>query len=940
MSDRDVADTVSPDDEEITNLVDAAMQAHLEGGDSGLEQFCQRLDRHRDAVLRRLSALCRVGLFGDAAPAATPLPERLGDFELLEPLGRGGMGVVYRARQVSLDREVAVKLIRPEQIWFPGVRERFRREIGIVAKLQNEGVVRLYEFGEDRSIPWFAMELIRGASLAHLIETLAKKQGQPTAADLAQCLGTPPGGLTGQLFVGGWADVAVRIVERVAQALDEAHQQGVLHRDIKPSNIMITASGRVVLLDFGLAWSHDADRLTRSGSELGTIHYMAPEQFAGAKARVDERTDIYSLGVVLRELVTLRSVFTGSTVDEVARQVREGRHSPFAGRRSSVARDVETVCLVAMDRDPQRRYPSARLFARDLRCVLERRPIEAVRPGLGLRLRRFAQRHRTVSIAIAVAVVALLFTPLAVALHERELRQQLEATNQSLVAEVARADRNLGLATGAIEETLTRLGEERVSVVPDLRAFVNRALASSATFIDGLASGNPADPAARLRLAQSLAKVAFVQWSFFNLERTEPLFLRTLQLLQGAEATTDAAAELELQVRLALVYVQRLDPVASIGAYREALARARAAGPVEGRSLQLRTLVAQCLDRCGGILRRRGDGAGTPMIEEAARLREGVAQVAPSAEAWVEVALSASTLAGECHKAGDAQGAARHEGRLDDALAAVGKLAATLSLDDGERFLSVLVQRANALTSQPARRIELLERAERLLHESLVRRPSRLSELYSWIGVAWRLVEAYEQVGRVPEAFAVARQANRRARAALVMWSQEFGTMRCSMQNLRWLAQMARRHPGAAGELDVDQLLDEAVAITAQAEFAEPRRTVTFDECNRVLAERARHRLQSGRVEAALADAVEAERFYALAGQRAQDEKVGLGEDFVPCLLQGEALLRLQRDDEALARLHRVGRFPRGVLELVPTLATRERDPRFAPLVERARREN
>src|SRR5262245_17289730 len=135
MPDHDGAHAASPDDEEITSLVDAAMQAHLEGGDTGLEEFCRGLDRHREVVLKRLSALRRVGLLGDAPTEAPSVPERLGDFELLEPLGRGGMGIVYRARQLTLEREVAVKLIRPEQLLFPGVRERFRREIAIVAKL-------------------------------------------------------------------------------------------------------------------------------------------------------------------------------------------------------------------------------------------------------------------------------------------------------------------------------------------------------------------------------------------------------------------------------------------------------------------------------------------------------------------------------------------------------------------------------------------------------------------------------------------------------------------------------------------------------------------------------------------------------------------------------------------------------------------------------------
>ncbi|MFN7590360.1 MAG: serine/threonine-protein kinase [Planctomycetota bacterium] len=281
-------DANARDEAEITDLVEAAMPAHFAGGEPQLAAFCAGLTRHREVVQKRLSALRRLGLLGDAPPPEpAPFPERLGEFELIEPLGRGGMGVVYRARQLTLEREVAVKLIRPEQLYFPGVRERFQREIQIIARLQNDGVVRLYSFGEDRGIPWFAMELVRGATLAEVIVGLAKQRGRALRGDdlLRQLPSASPATAGETLFDGEWADVALRIVERVALALDEAHQQGVLHRDIKPSNIMVTASGRVVLLDFGLAWAHGVDQLTRSGAELGTIHSMAPEQFAGASAR-------------------------------------------------------------------------------------------------------------------------------------------------------------------------------------------------------------------------------------------------------------------------------------------------------------------------------------------------------------------------------------------------------------------------------------------------------------------------------------------------------------------------------------------------------------------------------------------------------------------------------------------------------------------------------
>ena len=930
-------DANARDEAEITDLVEAAMQAHFAGGEPQLASFCAGLVRHREAVQKRLSALRRLGLLGDAPPPeAAPFPERLGEFELIEPLGRGGMGVVYRARQLTLEREVAVKLIRPEQLYFPGVRERFQREIQIIARLQNDGVVRLHSFGEDRGIPWFAMELVRGATLAEVIVGLGKQRGRALRGDdlLRQLPSASPATAGETLFDGDWSDVALRIVERVALALDEAHQQGVLHRDIKPSNIMVTASGRVVLLDFGLAWSHGADQLTRSGAELGTIHYMAPEQFAGAAARVDERTDVYSLGVVLRELVTLRSAFEGTTVDEVARKVREGRHTPFHASSSSAVRDIETICLVAMDRDPQRRYASARLFARDLRCVLERRPIEAVRPGLGLRLRRFAERNRALSVAAGITLCALLATPLYVAWHEHGMRTELEQTNRHLAEQVQRADANLRLAADAINDTLAAVEDESVSSVPDLAPFVDRVLARSAGFLDSLARGNPAEPEARLRLAETLARAANVQWSFFDLPRTEPLFLRALELVQTSDVDSDRRDELELEIRLSLVWVQRLRAEDAVAAYEDALARAAQGGPFEARPLPIRRLVARCLERCGNLQYRGGLPRGREQIEAAARLREQIAVEAPSVLSHAEVAASARELSHECDMRKDAAGAERHRARLDQALDAAEACEGPVPGEDRDRLVSLLLQRSLELGTVP-RAIEFLQRAQRHCRTVVDLQPSRMHWLDRWCDVSSRLAGALHRTGQRTEAVAVASDVLARLRGSLATWKNRSKLMLSFLHEVRLIGQIDAEERVAG--VDVDALFDEAAAIVAGAEQAAGPRAATLDQAHRLFVDRARRRLRSGHVDAALADAREAARVLALAMAQGKVDRLRISQEPNACLLQVEALLRLQRVDDAAAVAQTLPSWPKDAFELAPSLRPFETDERFAATLTRVR---
>jgi serine/threonine protein kinase/formylglycine-generating enzyme required for sulfatase activity len=365
---------------------------------------------------------------GDFLQKLPNIPEQLGDFRLLHALGGGGMGVVYLARQESLDRHVAVKIVRPEQMYFPGALQRFRREVDAVSRLQHPGIVSIHSVGEEDGLPYFAMEHVEGWTLSKVLRRFAgRSPDQLQGADLAQVIASHQVVTSGRVFSGNWAEAGLRLVLEVAEALAHAHSRGILHRDVKPSNIMLTASGRVVLLDFGLARPEGAVTMTRPGSQPGSLPYMSPEQLLDSQD-LDDRSDVYSLGVVLYEFLTLCYPFESGSSEQARERILEGRPASLRKHNAAISWDAETVCLTAMDRDPARRYVSAAAMAEDLRSVLELRPIQARRPGLALRCRRWVQRHPT---RTAASLVGLLFVA---GLFGHSVLQQLQAQRRNQVA--------------------------------------------------------------------------------------------------------------------------------------------------------------------------------------------------------------------------------------------------------------------------------------------------------------------------------------------------------------------------------------------------------------------------------------------------------------------------------------------------------------------------
>ncbi|MDA1050849.1 MAG: serine/threonine-protein kinase [Planctomycetota bacterium] len=285
----------------------------------------------------------------DAPTMSFELPCRFGDYELIEELGRGGMGIVYRARQISLNRELAVKMILQGQLASPADRERFQAEAESAARLDHPGIVPVYEVGEIDGQPYFSMKYVRG-------ETLTQR--------LTEGLVSPKEG--------------AKILAAVARAIHYAHRQGVLHRDLKPSNILIDDDGQPHVSDFGLAKRvQEAESLTRTGAILGTPAYMAPEQAAGARGEVGPASDVFSLGTILYQMLTGKPPFQAASPVDTILMLLEQDVVPPRVVNPRVDRDLEMIALRCLQKPIDLRYDSASSLADDLEAYLNDEPISA-----------------------------------------------------------------------------------------------------------------------------------------------------------------------------------------------------------------------------------------------------------------------------------------------------------------------------------------------------------------------------------------------------------------------------------------------------------------------------------------------------------------------------------------------------------------------------------
>lgn len=728
------------DDEFYDDLVARALDRMEREGLSGVQAFLREHPEHQEMLRARLATLHSVGLVSSNSVPKDGVPERLGEFRLIEKLGGGGMGVVYVAEQESLGRRVALKLVRPDLLYFPGARERFQREVQSIARLAHPAIVPVYSVGEDAGIPWFAMELVNGATVNECIEVVAHRTPRELRAeDLGNAVATvlakrsspaissesdpalpraraassessESRALRGEssdalrIFHGSWPAACARVMLRAAEAVAHAHERGVLHRDLKPSNLMLTRSGRVLLFDFGLATAEGSHQITRSGIRLGSLAYMSPEQVDGDASALDERSDIWSLGVSLYEMLTLTLPFRGESGDAIASAIRICQPTPPRRLNPAIPEDLETVILTALDRDPTRRYPTAKAFADDLTNVLELRPIQARRPGAWLRARRFVQRHPAASLALLLSLVVVIGGPSLVIWEQRKsLAKEQESARQVREA-LARAESNLDLALDAVETMLLRVGDKALKDVPqadsvrralledtdrfyaELRAKQTTTYETDAKAVHALTrlmylylgegDWNALEPVARRIVARSKELIErhpsqgepwiFLSQGHEGLESSFRWNGKSEEALAEAESSLAAARKAQDMLgmkpvpvvvlagaidRVARIQVQIGDRDAAEAHYREAIEVMRLLRDVESEHLDVAQRLAMALNNYADFLSagKRYEEA-FPWITEAVNLLDEILARQPDSAESIVAAAACETNLAHCHR--------------------------------------------------------------------------------------------------------------------------------------------------------------------------------------------------------------------------------------------------------------------------------------------------
>jgi serine/threonine protein kinase len=427
----------APGPDPFEQLLARCIQAWATEGGAAVEAVCREHPDLSERLRSSLDGLQRLGLLGEEQA-----PESIGPYRLLRPLGQGGMSVVHLVWDAEAKRRVALKASHTPLSSDDRIRARFRQEILAVTALDHPNIVPLLDVGEAEGRPYFTMEYVPGATLAQLVECLRSTGISPVevsgedvsllVTELALAVlddGELP--QPGDHWPGTWVEAVARWMLDVAEALAHAHERHIVHRDVKPSNIMISWEGRARLFDLGLARMTDAPGLTRSGDFTGTPYYVSPEQLTGSHRDVDHRTDVFSLGVTLYELLTFQRPFDGPSTAHVFRQVVDKDPTPPRRLVPRLPPDLETICLSALEKNPAARYQSAEEMAADLRRFLEYRPVHARPVGWLRRGVRFMRRSPARATAALLALVVAVGLPAGLLWANHAIADERDLANES-----------------------------------------------------------------------------------------------------------------------------------------------------------------------------------------------------------------------------------------------------------------------------------------------------------------------------------------------------------------------------------------------------------------------------------------------------------------------------------------------------------------------------
>jgi tetratricopeptide (TPR) repeat protein len=420
-------------------VLDWYLQELADGHSPDQESYLRRYPELADALRGVFRTLEFVEATSKALDASKlERGQQLGEYRIVREVARGGMGVVYEAIQTSLNRRVALKVLPAGVLLSGSAPERFAREAATAGRLHHTSIVPVYAIGQEQGIHFYAMQYIEGRSLSEHLKRLRQTGTRPGRDYFAR--------------VARWG-------QQAAEALDYAHNEGIVHRDIKPSNLLLDARDNVWITDFGLARIDALTTITVTGDLLGTARYMSPEQARGGRTRIDARTDIYSLGAALYELLGLQPAFDGDSREVVLNQITFADPPPLRRLNPAIPRDLETIVAKCMEKEPDRRYARARDLAEDCRRFLAGESIRARRTPLVVKAARVLRRHRLLALA-AVLVLALGTTALVLLVNLRH------AQGQRCVDEAYQAilfDEDYGRATRLLDRA-SALGVDSVEL--------------------------------------------------------------------------------------------------------------------------------------------------------------------------------------------------------------------------------------------------------------------------------------------------------------------------------------------------------------------------------------------------------------------------------------------------------------------------------------------
>jgi serine/threonine protein kinase len=548
-------ETELQDDQSIESLLatvaDEFMDRLRQGGQPQVEEYARRHPEIAAVIRRVLPALqvMRLSTAGASAPVSPPrsveLLGTLGDYQLIREVGRGGMGVVYEALQISLGRRVALKVLPFAAALDPKQLQRFKNEAQAAAHLQHPSIVPVYGIGVERGVHYYAMQFIEGQSLDALIDELSRARAGAVP---------PAAGSTSDEIVGGFVLVESNAAEdsaapfkpaaptarlaatrlsttsssyfklvaawgvQAAEALEHAHQCGVVHRDVKPGNLIVDVQGNLWIADFGLARCQSEANLTVTGDLVGTFRYMSPEQVLGRRAEVDHRTDIYALGATLYELLTLAPVFASTDRQELMHCIADEEPAAPCKLQKAIPRELETIVLKALEKARESRYASAADLAEDLRRFLDNRPILARKPTLLEKVARWYRRHlRLVVTALMLLVLAVLGLTIGTVLISQEqsrtqrayelLSQEESRTRQAFEAEArqrTQAEGNARQARQAVD-AFVQLSDTELTDSPEAR---RKFLAAALEYYQNFIEQQRNDPSIKAELESSYTRVA------------------------------------------------------------------------------------------------------------------------------------------------------------------------------------------------------------------------------------------------------------------------------------------------------------------------------------------------------------------------------------------------------------------------------------------------